>query len=225
MKKLRADWKQINWVNHIVELLVVVIGVTVAFQLENWKEGNRTDKLRQQYYKSMASDLKKDVKELQLLADTSNHFLRMNKRLTECIVRRDLEHDSLFFFFLGVYNQIEFTAVDNTYESMKASGSLTIVDDFELRQLISEVYSQVYQEIHLHDQFQKRQFFDNLYPYISEHVVFTGRPVLKETDFLRDNRFINMSFSAYFASAQKQKAYRKGIEKASLLIRRLEEKL
>lgn len=44
----------------IGEILLVVIGILIALQINNWNENNKRDVIRQSYYKQLLEDLDKD---------------------------------------------------------------------------------------------------------------------------------------------------------------------
>lgn len=49
--------QKIHWKNHFMELLVVVIGITIAFILENWRQERASSELEQKYLTSFKDDL------------------------------------------------------------------------------------------------------------------------------------------------------------------------
>lgn len=89
--------KKINWMDHLVNLVVVIVGISIAFGLNRYSENKKEEKLEQEYLKSFSEDLKDDVAQLQHIMDTSSYWMNNNQRLTEVVIQNDFEHDSLFF--------------------------------------------------------------------------------------------------------------------------------
>jgi len=56
----------------IGEIILVVIGILIALQINNWNENNNLNKLRQEYYHQLLVDLQKDVESI-------NEFFRINQ--------------------------------------------------------------------------------------------------------------------------------------------------
>ena len=47
-------------INHLIELVVVVIGISIAFALNRWYENTKSEELEQKYMESLFDDLEKD---------------------------------------------------------------------------------------------------------------------------------------------------------------------
>ncbi|MTI21547.1 hypothetical protein E1176_11000 [Fulvivirga sp. RKSG066] len=214
--------KNINWKDHLVNLFVVIIGITVAFALNRFAENSKEQALEKEYLKSFLDDLNKDIEQLIVLSDTSTYWMKNNKRLTEVITSEDLSNDSLFYYVISLYSLAEFTAQDNTYETLRSSGNFYLLGDFNLRKDLTNVYNTHYKYIAYLDEYHRNLQMNKLSPYINENVRFTGRPVIANTEFLRDNYFINISFSALNVLQTKLKAYDDALEAMKDLKIRLE---
>ena len=46
----------------IGEIVLVVIGILIALQINNWNENRKTENIKQDYYYQILEDLKKDLK-------------------------------------------------------------------------------------------------------------------------------------------------------------------
>lgn len=57
MKKILVN---IQWADKLIDLLVVIVGITIAFSLNNWNNNRRDNKLKTTYLSSLHNDLKKD---------------------------------------------------------------------------------------------------------------------------------------------------------------------
>lgn len=64
----------------IAELVIVFVGVFLAFQLNNYKEDVTNDKLRKRFYKLMLSDFKLNLKEVKYCRSTVNKMLEEFKQ-------------------------------------------------------------------------------------------------------------------------------------------------
>ena len=49
--------KKFDWKNHIIELLVVFIGITLAFMLNNWRENEKNNQIENQYLESFHEEI------------------------------------------------------------------------------------------------------------------------------------------------------------------------
>jgi len=60
MKKILKHFKK-NWYRYGFETLVVVVGVLIAFALNNWNENINDNELRKFHIESLISDLTQDT--------------------------------------------------------------------------------------------------------------------------------------------------------------------
>lgn len=51
---------KIKWYNHFIELIIVIIGISVAFWLNNLSNNYKENSLKQNYLSNIYDDLQKD---------------------------------------------------------------------------------------------------------------------------------------------------------------------
>jgi len=110
----------------IGEIFLVVVGILIALQVNNWNEQRKQDKLKQEYTVSMISDLKQDliqIKEFQeynteqlRLLDTLQTYLNLNVKSPKGI--RDLQFVPNFSTLSSLNN--------NTFLALRNSGNLDL---------------------------------------------------------------------------------------------------
>ncbi len=213
---------KVNWRNHFIELLVVIIGISIAFSLNSWKESRKQDELEKKYMTSLKSDLEFDLAELNQIADTSGYYLKMQGGLLGVLGQQNYQDDSLFYFVVALYGFQEFVPRDNTYESMKGSGKLEIISDFDLKNELTIQYNQYYKQLKALDEYHKKTVYDEISPYLNKNVQFSGRPVILNNEFLKDRYFINKSYASYYLLKGKITSYRDVAEKTKALISKLD---
>ncbi len=175
---------------------MVIIGISIAFSLNNWNELRKEEALEKRYLESFVSDLRLDAENLGNAIDTCQYFLKQNRSLTTAIVRGDYENDSMFFYVVSLYALTQFTPQNNTYETLKSSGRLELINNFALSRRITTYYNQHYRSIRLLDELIMDNRTNQIIPYIARNVRFTGRPIIQDKAFLRDNLFVNLAFTS-----------------------------
>lgn len=198
--------------DHLVNLVVVIVGISIAFGLNRYSENKKEAKLEQEYLKSFSEDLKDDIAQLEHIMDTSRYWMNNNERLTEVVLQNDFEHDSLFYFVISLYSLQEFTPSDNTYQTLMSSGNFYLIDDFKLRKKITSLYNTQYEDISYLDKFHRDLQMNKISPYLNQNVRYSGRPVIQNTDFLKDNYFINLAFNNLNLHRTKFKDYKKTLD-------------
>lgn len=132
--------KKIDWRNHFIELIVVFLGLTAAFMLEQWKEDNKHDEIEREYLQSFHDDLVSDSSTV-IKTITKNEQLLENTKGYEELLSSGKAKPDTAFRMLGIllsYNR--FLINDATYNSMQNAGQLNLLSDAELRNQIVHYY-------------------------------------------------------------------------------------
>ena len=56
--------RAVAWLDKLVDLLVVILGISIAFGINNWADGRKNERKKQRYLVSLKSDLQKDSVDL-----------------------------------------------------------------------------------------------------------------------------------------------------------------
>lgn len=128
-----------NWRYYLLELLVVFVGVTGAFLLNTWRENRIAKTQVKNYLESIRLDLREDQENLRENID----FLTENNRMLRKFLESpgdDWTTDSTRVVLANSMQLVSFTGKSSTYESMKYSGHLTLIRDFDKRTAIVSYY-------------------------------------------------------------------------------------
>jgi len=128
-----------NWRYYLLELLVVFVGVTGAFLLNTCRENRIATTQAQHYLESIKSDLGEDRENLK----ENIAFLQENNRMLGKFLYNqgsDWVRDSTMTVLANSMQLVAFSGKSSTYESMKYSGHLTLISDFETRTAIVSYY-------------------------------------------------------------------------------------
>lgn len=186
--------KRINWLDHFANLLVVILGISIAFYLERYKEESNNQKQEVKYLESLVTDLETDGETLDTLIIINESILEALNNLSFASIGRSYGTDSMLraHLFAIQYNP-PFTPQRTTYESLKASGKLGLIDDFEIRNNILDVYEQYYRGTNEYDAAINEHLRDFLKPFCMKNIRFTSAKSI-DSDFLSENEFRNMIF-------------------------------
>jgi len=111
----------------IGEIVLVVIGILIALQINNWNENNNLNTLKQEYYHQLLVDLKKDVESI----DEFFIFSQIDRDEYDAYIKRynteDLKPTQIYEALIKLNllsTSISFNS--STIESLRSSGELIL---------------------------------------------------------------------------------------------------
>ena len=218
--------KSINWFDKFIEILVVIIGISIAFWLNNWNSDRNDRALEQKYMESMVSDLESDIEELSIMVDTFQYYNEVNADLVYGITRNTLNEDSLGVYIISLISISEFHPQNNTYETLKNSGNFNVFKNFALEKEITILYNEFYRQIGFIDEVHQDNIMNNFNQYIAERVPFTGTNTVSNAEFAYTTYFVNKAFNIQYLMLSKTAIYeaslKQSIKVRDLLVSELE---
>jgi len=139
--------KPIHWKNHLVELLVVILGITIAFTFDKMAEQAKEAKEMRVAMESIMDDLSRDVKVFR-----NNQIPNNQEKVDQLdwILNRlrteNYEGDSLPRLVAGVFGSMNSRITNATYESLKSSGKLEDIPNVKVRRRIVAFYQANYSQ-------------------------------------------------------------------------------
>ncbi|MEO9870565.1 DUF6090 family protein [Ekhidna sp.] len=187
--------KNINWLDHIANLLVVILGISIAFYLEGYKEESNSKKLERKYLESLISDLDIDIQALDTLRSVNDRISTSLVTLSEASIGRPYGSDTaLMNHILTIQYNPPFSPQRTTYESLKASGKMDLINDFNIRNEIVDLYEQYYRGTGEYDVSINEHVRDFVKPFYINQIRFNSAQSLNP-EFLPKDEFRNMIFA------------------------------
>ena len=122
------------------EILLVVIGILIALQVNNWNEKRRNFNQIEKYAKSLIEDIHDDIEMIKVIKFTAEQINFRIDSLTNYV--RDKKIDEISNLHLMNYTWIQvyrpYAWNRATLDELKSSGSLSLIEKKELLKLISE---------------------------------------------------------------------------------------
>lgn len=214
--------KKVNWKYAFGEILIVIIGITVAFALNNWSAGIKEKRLKQRYVESLQSDLQLDVDNLQtIVGKLEARFSFIQQQLIPSIYTLKPVTDTTINTFFAMVDPLQFIPRTASFESLKYSGDLKLLEEVALRNMIFEHYD-TYQ--YVEGEYDRHVLFakDYLARYFMENMDFSKLKTPEGLTFLGDPYFKNLCFSFMGIHQQQLQAHKKALKSAKLLLKELE---
>ncbi|MEL7377777.1 MAG: hypothetical protein AAFN65_12530, partial [Bacteroidota bacterium] len=180
--------KQINWRYALGEVLIVILGISIAFSLNNWKEQRADNQLRNQYLMALQSEIEDESADLDSMGTFMSDRAQLIGFMGYALLNPNIpSRDSVLGYLFEVAEGPIYHETDVTYQTLVNSGDLRLINDLDLRKSIEAHYS-------THDQI-KRSFFrlDNIY------ADYLGKYFVEEIDYMgvRANDFSSIE-NSYF---------------------------
>ncbi|MBC3759801.1 hypothetical protein H7U19_15415 [Hyunsoonleella sp. SJ7] len=123
----------------IGEIVLVVIGILIALQINNWNEYQKERKVEIEILKEIQNNLNQDIINLNTKIDETDNSSMANKKVLEHLKNKTPLSDSLkkSYALLGSFGT--FRPITAGYENLKSKG-VDIIQNKELRNAITKLY-------------------------------------------------------------------------------------
>ncbi|PNQ73119.1 hypothetical protein C1T31_09010 [Hanstruepera neustonica] len=130
----------------IGEIILVVIGILIALQINNWNNDRNDRKLEKHYLAGLINDLKSDSIAVSDLKTMSNEQVRRKEKLYEYFDGYQFSKDSIAYFFAIQWGMpVGFVPNTATIDEMRSAGGVSLIEKQDIRKKIIELYN-TYQE-------------------------------------------------------------------------------
>lgn len=184
----------------IGEIVLVVIGILIALQINTWKEEQKSKRVEFVMLTELKKNIEADILELDSTLTNVNHRIRSSKIILKSFSNDNSYHDSLnsHFGWAMVYDNMQFHT--GAYESLKSSGS-QLINDESLRFEISNYYDFVVNEMKTSFREIRDDFYNYMLDFLRKEFEFfeNAGPIAQPTDFeaLKRNKTFSLSLGIF----------------------------
>lgn len=204
----------------IGEIILVVIGILIALQVNNWNEARKNAKIELEFLKNLDVDLQKDLDNLKYKIEIDSMIMESNKFLLNAIRNNDskgfinkvtFENSEISGNALVTLNRAGvFYPQKFAYESLKDRG-IDLIENDSLRQHIVNLYDYRYETLSDFLKFQWNQIVQTN-PYLFQHLETTTDSLPKKIpnnfdSLINDAQFYNFLSHMYYENINALKFY------------------
>ena len=168
-------------IEYLIEFVLVIVGISIAFWLSELAEESKKDEIEQQYLQDLKEDLVEDIELLEYLT-----LLNQGKAATLSSAlsyytdpKKEMNLDSLTTYANVIGNLNLFQPNNFTYLSLKQSGDFKIIKDHDIRKKLVRLYSS-YETVDLEQQNLMKALDDHYYPeYFKNYEMISGKVINK----------------------------------------------
>ena len=122
------------------EIILVVLGILIALQVNNWNEQRKKDQDRKELVNSLISDFKATR---QRIAFIENHFNDNINRTSKFLSlsytdNKNVSVDSLQYYLSGAFNMLPFEPILTSYNQAVSTGNIGLIENKQFLDHISK---------------------------------------------------------------------------------------
>lgn len=153
---------------HLLDLLVVIVGILVAFQLDTWNQDRGHRKLLTAHYEGLSAEMVANRAQL----EQATRGVERQRALVDSIlsmVGAQSEDVAAFNNYTFRLLRIDFPYIKrNAYQTLVTSGDVRLIKDYERKDQIISLY-EFYDYVEIADKLHLESFQEYFFPYVMAH--------------------------------------------------------
>jgi hypothetical protein len=147
MKKLIETLKR-KWAEYLLEIIVIVVGILVAFALDSWNQKIATKRQLTDSMVKLLEDLKKDSLLLNVQFEVFHNFANNGELIKELLINQNNYEDinTIKEYDIGQRN-LDF--IPDTYKSMINTGLFYEIRNQKLQNRVTEYYRKLNDDVEI----------------------------------------------------------------------------
>ena len=135
----RQDWQSV-----VVEIMVVVVGILFALQVDTWNESRKDRNVEQIYLQRLSADLQGDIDGFKNLRRIFQEKFEFIEEIKSGFTPEHIEHDARSWLERLRYSlYVSLPSVRSaTFDELAGSGQLAIIQNLTLRAALAEYYAE-----------------------------------------------------------------------------------
>ncbi len=135
----------------IGEIVLVVIGILIALQVNNWKSEREDHSIANDYYCQLLADLELDKIQLEALTEAHHEKIQVGKQLIKDLHGMKQSKDELLQVFKTIARSDTYIPTHVAYSEMISSGNLGILKNKQLKKSLITYYTELENFKHILD--------------------------------------------------------------------------
>ena len=210
MKKIK--WKlDKDWKSKLIDLLIVIIGITIAFQLNNFNESNKSNVQERDYLKSFYEENRDN----ELALSSALEFALKTKNdidtLKQVLLSKNYEDDRIKNLSASMMALSDFHPSLVTMENITESGEFKLISDLEYREKLIDTYNS-YQTTSQLESILSDYVNEYVTPFFFRNIRFSDFTSLHD-NFKESPEFENIVIGYDALLTQKLKGYEENLKK------------
>lgn len=218
MRKIKINFN-VDWKSKVIDLLIVIIGITIAFKLNTWNESITTNIDTKEYLQSFYEENISNETSLSAALKFSESNKNDIDTLKQILLSKKYDDTRIKLLTASMMGLANFSPAITTMENITASGEFKLIKDIELRKQLIDTYNSFNVTLKLEGLLAD---YVNTYvtPYFIENVRFSNFSSI-QSNFIKEPLFENIVFGYEILLSQQIKGYQESLEEIKLLKKKL----
>jgi len=205
----------------IGEILLVMIGISLAFQLDNWNENRIKQNAEFKYYENIKVQIADDKELLQMLKDFNNGYMAEFNYAYEIIETNDRSKlDTLGLIIRNLTQNSDFDRQGNIYETMVNSGEIKLLGNHDIVNGIRKL-----EEKYLYANRMEDIHSDAIMFHIVQAIINFRTGKIQKPDLIFNYEFQNSFATLVQLMQEKDKVYNEALNEIEVITALIDEEL
>jgi hypothetical protein len=180
----------IDWKSKIIDLLIVIMGISIAFKLNTWNESKKANREIEDYLLSFQEESTNNKATLSAALEYSTSIKKDLDSLKILLIKENYGHKNIKTYASSLMGLSNFMPVTTTMDNITASGQFGLIKNAELKKRLIDTYK-IYKSTIKMDDILMDYVDKYLTPYFFENVRFRDFSSIKG-DFINNPEFENI---------------------------------
>jgi hypothetical protein len=206
----------------IGEVVLIVLGILLALQFDNWDKDQEYREIEQQYYQDLATQLHDDKHELLGTIEYSNSFRVQYVQALHIIASDDQSRQNdLAKYALNLKSYSDFRRKSTVYQTLVSSGDIKHIQNKKLIAMLQNLESE-YSYIERMEDIHRDVILDSIFPAFLIKAIRISDLSLVEPKILYHYQFENIVIATVALMDEKTDIYKNAIEEINIILGQIE---
>ncbi len=145
LRRFLTHFRRQDWIAICLDFVIVVVGIFVGLQVNQWNEDRKDRQLELQYLASLKLDFESDIEELDNAIALAQMRSRLFRQIHEAVDTGRIEGDSTEFVW-AVFNSMLLnypSYTRTTVNDLMSTGNLQLIRDANVKRQIASYYREI----------------------------------------------------------------------------------
>ncbi|WKN46244.1 hypothetical protein [Tunicatimonas pelagia] len=187
--KITIDWK-----SKLIDFFIVILGISLAFQLNSWNESRKDKQRLSNYLESFRLETQENVENLQRVLNAVRSQREVADTIKVLIASKRFMDPRLGSTSPEMTSFIAYQPLATTIENIKESGDFDLIKNYTLRKQLVDTYESM-EGTEITERATEEYIRNFISPYFFNKVRYSTNYPIDPEDFITDHRFENIAIA------------------------------